>query len=255
MTEYDYSPEAYERYLETQARIAKWVDHAETKRAEFTNPFVPAPRSDLDEDEVRNDFYNADPSRSHRHRSHHKSSTTSPNTSSSSINPSSSHSSSRLTPQPVAHAYYPQSQWYILQPQPPLPTPPGDYMPGKPLGSTSNVGSTSPTRPSKLRRGNHSSGSHPYNGYTSQANPTATQPIPVIPSPNPVYPSATQLYAPQHRHPQNVVYPAAGHAVVPAAYPAAVQYQYHQPKSATPTHIYIPSTVAPYSVLIPQASR
>jgi hypothetical protein len=35
MTEYDYSPEAYERYLATQNRIAKWVDETEHHRSEF----------------------------------------------------------------------------------------------------------------------------------------------------------------------------------------------------------------------------
>ena len=35
MTEYDYSPEAYERYLATQNRIAHWVDNCEQHRAEF----------------------------------------------------------------------------------------------------------------------------------------------------------------------------------------------------------------------------
>lgn len=35
MTEYDYSPEAYERYLATQHRIANWVDTTEQHRAEF----------------------------------------------------------------------------------------------------------------------------------------------------------------------------------------------------------------------------
>ena len=35
MTEYDYSPEAYERYLTTQRRIATWVDNTEQHRAEF----------------------------------------------------------------------------------------------------------------------------------------------------------------------------------------------------------------------------
>lgn len=35
MTEYDYSPEAYDRYLATQNRIANWVDKTEQHRAEF----------------------------------------------------------------------------------------------------------------------------------------------------------------------------------------------------------------------------
>lgn len=41
MTEYDYSPEAYERALATQNRIAKWVDTTERHRDEFQTPFGP----------------------------------------------------------------------------------------------------------------------------------------------------------------------------------------------------------------------
>ncbi|PFH54420.1 hypothetical protein AMATHDRAFT_6 [Amanita thiersii Skay4041] len=36
MTEYDYSPEAYERYISTQRRIARWVDQTERHRPEFS---------------------------------------------------------------------------------------------------------------------------------------------------------------------------------------------------------------------------
>ncbi|KAF8168161.1 hypothetical protein B0H34DRAFT_670402 [Crassisporium funariophilum] len=35
MTEYDYSPEAYERFMATQNRIANWVDKTEQHRPEF----------------------------------------------------------------------------------------------------------------------------------------------------------------------------------------------------------------------------
>jgi len=35
MTEYDYSPEAYDRFLHTQQRIAQWVDNTEAHRPEF----------------------------------------------------------------------------------------------------------------------------------------------------------------------------------------------------------------------------
>lgn len=35
MTEYDYSPEAYDRYMRTQQRIAQWVDNTEAHRPEF----------------------------------------------------------------------------------------------------------------------------------------------------------------------------------------------------------------------------
>jgi hypothetical protein len=38
MTEYDYSPDAYERYLATQQRIARWTE--ETSRYRASNPFI-----------------------------------------------------------------------------------------------------------------------------------------------------------------------------------------------------------------------
>lgn len=42
MTEYDFSEEAYEKYLATQARIARWVDH--TQRSKLVTPdFPPTP--------------------------------------------------------------------------------------------------------------------------------------------------------------------------------------------------------------------
>lgn len=41
MTEYDYSPEAYERYLNTQRRIATWVDKTENCRPQFANALAP----------------------------------------------------------------------------------------------------------------------------------------------------------------------------------------------------------------------
>ncbi|KAF9568447.1 hypothetical protein CPC08DRAFT_757546 [Agrocybe pediades] len=43
MTEYDFSPEAYERYLATQARIANWVDKTEQHRAQFEHAIQPSP--------------------------------------------------------------------------------------------------------------------------------------------------------------------------------------------------------------------
>ena len=43
MTEYDYSPQAYERYLATQNRIANWVDKTEQHRGEFQSANVVPP--------------------------------------------------------------------------------------------------------------------------------------------------------------------------------------------------------------------
>lgn len=43
MTEYDYSPEAFERHMQTQARIARWVDDTQSHKEEFRNPFQYVP--------------------------------------------------------------------------------------------------------------------------------------------------------------------------------------------------------------------
>ncbi|KAG6860525.1 hypothetical protein C0995_010200 [Termitomyces sp. Mi166 len=43
MTEYDYSPEAYERYLATQQRISKWVATTEGYRNEYGNALTVPP--------------------------------------------------------------------------------------------------------------------------------------------------------------------------------------------------------------------
>ena len=39
MTEYDYSPEAFDRFTATQDRIAKWLDNTEQHAPEFQSPF------------------------------------------------------------------------------------------------------------------------------------------------------------------------------------------------------------------------
>lgn len=43
MTEYNYSPEAYEQHLAKQASVAEWSAQSSKKRHEYTNPFVPTP--------------------------------------------------------------------------------------------------------------------------------------------------------------------------------------------------------------------
>ncbi|KIK55443.1 hypothetical protein GYMLUDRAFT_840419 [Collybiopsis luxurians FD-317 M1] len=50
MTEYDYSPAAYQRYMETHDRIARWVDNTEAHHSSFRVPF--GPRSDIGEDDL-----------------------------------------------------------------------------------------------------------------------------------------------------------------------------------------------------------
>ena len=46
MTEYDYSPEAHQRFLASMNRIAKWVDNTEHHRSQFADAAAPtAPHS------------------------------------------------------------------------------------------------------------------------------------------------------------------------------------------------------------------
>ncbi|KAJ3838643.1 hypothetical protein EV361DRAFT_146327 [Lentinula raphanica] len=39
MTEYDYSPEGYQRYLDTQRRISRWVENTNAYASQFRSPF------------------------------------------------------------------------------------------------------------------------------------------------------------------------------------------------------------------------
>ncbi|KAF8647875.1 hypothetical protein AX16_006496 [Volvariella volvacea WC 439] len=48
MTEYDYSPEAWERYMATQQRIARWVEHTDQHKHMFRSPFELPPSVDGD---------------------------------------------------------------------------------------------------------------------------------------------------------------------------------------------------------------
>lgn len=43
MTEYDYSPEAYERFIQTQSRVVNWVHHTERHRQGFESAAPGAP--------------------------------------------------------------------------------------------------------------------------------------------------------------------------------------------------------------------
>lgn len=81
MTEYDYSPEAFEKYLATQSRIARWVD--KTNQHQPRNPFTAAtptvPDVPLPGDDYRSRAHGPPPSTQTRHRSaSHSASTTRP---------------------------------------------------------------------------------------------------------------------------------------------------------------------------------
>jgi hypothetical protein len=42
MTEYDFSPAAYERYIDTHNRVSNWVASQSSHNRRYTNPFVPS---------------------------------------------------------------------------------------------------------------------------------------------------------------------------------------------------------------------
>lgn len=46
MTEYDYSPDAYERYIEKQRGIARWTEQQAEAAGRYANPFLPTEVSD-----------------------------------------------------------------------------------------------------------------------------------------------------------------------------------------------------------------
>ena len=43
MTEYDFSPAAYERFIKTQERVSNWVNESSGQSEHFVNPFKPTP--------------------------------------------------------------------------------------------------------------------------------------------------------------------------------------------------------------------
>ncbi|KAG6890849.1 hypothetical protein C0992_012488 [Termitomyces sp. T32_za158] len=64
MTEYDYSPEAYERYLATQQRISKWVATTEGYRNEFGNALTVLPSQIISSSQPRGQLPSPQPTRS-----------------------------------------------------------------------------------------------------------------------------------------------------------------------------------------------
>jgi hypothetical protein len=75
MTEYDYSPDAVERYMATQSRVSNWVSHQSSEAPKYSNPFQYSPSEAADKSRV--EFY-AQPERSGRSRSHSSSETARP---------------------------------------------------------------------------------------------------------------------------------------------------------------------------------
>ena len=93
MTEYDYSPEGYERYLETQSRVSNWVadQSARIQHPKSYTRSISTPPSD----------YSQYPSHRHPEHSRHRSS------SSSRDRRSEAHRSSTTAVEPTPRAIYP----------------------------------------------------------------------------------------------------------------------------------------------------
>lgn len=77
MTEYDFSPEGYEKYLETQNRVSNWVTDQSGRFNQYSNPFVPSQRSTSVPPASYPAHYTSHHSSSRRDGSHHSTSPTS----------------------------------------------------------------------------------------------------------------------------------------------------------------------------------
>jgi len=112
MTEYDYSPEGYERYMATQSRVSNWVNSQAQCAHQYQSPFVPrngyTPPSQPYSPTRRSREQHSSRSSSSSGRPEHKRSVTAPGH-------STVHKSSRPTYQHSSH-----SQTYIPH-NPPLP--------------------------------------------------------------------------------------------------------------------------------------
>ncbi|KAK0219599.1 hypothetical protein EDD85DRAFT_1028945 [Armillaria nabsnona] len=193
MTEYDYSPEAAERYQATMRRISRWVDDAEAHACEYKSPFVP--RSDVGDDDVP-------------------------------PQPVLSRGISHRVPPPLyapvpgpmpPHSHGPA-------PPPPRPQPVPLHGPAPPPSHSRHT--HSPTRRSSTRHSSsHQSHSKHRSGSTFYISPTPTPPpVPYYPGyNNPYYQARPSPYAPPPPQPQyyrsggNVAYapPQGGYVVIP----------------------------------------
>ncbi|KAF9009416.1 hypothetical protein BDQ17DRAFT_1322987 [Cyathus striatus] len=213
MTEYDYSPEAYERYLATQNRIARWVDN--TLQHNPRNPFTPATPAvqalkDLEEEEQLAKQRRRD----HRHRDRHPSKHRHTDKHSSNHTDDREHHRSSSSSKPSRHRSASQSAAPSRPPPLRAQTSPVAYE----YDYHSSSSNPSPTKPTYSRRSSRTSSTTlPHSGSTAQFPPQqlpyALQPQPrrsnttpaaygadhKTPHPYPVYPTK--------QHPQPLVVP------------------------------------------------
>ncbi|SJL17854.1 uncharacterized protein ARMOST_21418 [Armillaria ostoyae] len=192
MTEYDFSPEAAERYQATMRRISRWVDDAEAHACEFKSPFVP--RSDVGDDDVP-------------------------------PQPVLTRGLSHRVPTPLYAPVPGPMPPHSHGPAPPPRRPPPVPLHGPAPPPSQSRHTHSPTRHSSTR---HSSSHHSKHrsGSTFYISPTPTPPpVPYYagyPNNNPYYQAQPSPYAPPPPRPQyyrsgNVPYapPPGGYVVIP----------------------------------------
>lgn len=242
MTEYDFSPDAWERHLQTQHRIAEWVDQTEQYRPEFGPEAV---------QHTRPDFFQRS---SHRRRSHsyhaprrRRSLSVS---SSSSSDASEIHTQSSQSPGSMPAALY-QSMYTLpestIQPapyrskhrhssrrhipvylasQPTSPQQPYLY----PYGTTLNSGQMI------------SPGSYSQTGTSSVNTSPYSQPQT---SSSPYYPTSTQSYSPPYSPPYPQYQSSSTPQAVPGGPPTYYFGQQTQPLQFTSgTSTFFPQTAA-----------
>ncbi|KAF9064503.1 hypothetical protein BDP27DRAFT_1425792 [Rhodocollybia butyracea] len=138
MTEYDYSPEGYQRYLDTQRRISNWVDNTNAHANEFGSPF--GGRADVASGDRSRSTprANSGPGRDeYRGRRNSISSALSPNSSASPVNPAVLRMQRSSAYPPQARHSYPYhatvAPQYQSPPVPVIPTGAGAAYPLTPI--------------------------------------------------------------------------------------------------------------------------
>ncbi|KAI0692908.1 hypothetical protein BC835DRAFT_1103609 [Cytidiella melzeri] len=115
MTEYDYSPEGYERHLATQNRVSNWVQEQNTRMQMYTNPYTTRGISTPPSATSRRSSSRSDERSPHRSLSH----ASRPEPRRSLTTPAEAVSRSLNLPygQPAVQAtYYPQNPSYVSPP-------------------------------------------------------------------------------------------------------------------------------------------
>ncbi|KZT04553.1 uncharacterized protein LAESUDRAFT_728053 [Laetiporus sulphureus 93-53] len=231
MTEYDYSPAAYERYLATQNRIQNWVSKQPVQASQYANPFTPATPS-----EAPSACADADPLRAAPARAHQ------PQLQPLRIPVAERRTPSRESPQRSTSRYSSNASLAprSAPPQPSMPPPVDPRQFGYPGGAVV---------PERLRPRPARSRTLSYNPPAPSFAPVIRRPLPPPPAPIPVPQPVLGVPSPIHAIPP----PVQGHSVVQRSYP--YRYDYARKEIVLPpprpgdTYIVIPPNGGPIQMV------